>query len=240
MRATQMAQTILLAVEATGTVSGVALTRDGALLGSARLAHGMNLSGNLLHATEWLLERQRLQLAQVGAIAVDVGPGAFTALKIGVTIAKSWAHALDKPLIAVSAFEACAAEMAEGVPTLVALPARRDALYLQWLLPMPDAVPNPLCEPAFVVQGEVEAWLAQHTPQAEPLQAIGVERARLWIAPHLTQGHWKRIESPSPEGVAHVAWQRWQQKEFVHPFSLTPLYIQPPSIHPSASFNPHR
>ncbi|GIV05732.1 MAG: hypothetical protein KatS3mg016_1307 [Fimbriimonadales bacterium] len=235
-----MAQTTLLALEATGTVSGIALMQEGALLGSVRLVHGMNLSGNLLHATEWLLERQRLQLAQVNAIAVDVGPGAFTALKIGVTMAKSWTHALDKPLIAVSAFEACAAEMAEGIPTLVALPARRDALYLQWLLPMHDAVPTPLCEPAFVVQGEVEAWLVQHTPPTEPLQAIGVERARLWIAPHLTGAHWKRIESPSPEGVAHVAWRRWQQKEFVHPFSLTPLYIQPPSIHPSASFNRHR
>ncbi|OYT74375.1 MAG: tRNA (adenosine(37)-N6)-threonylcarbamoyltransferase complex dimerization subunit type 1 TsaB [Armatimonadetes bacterium JP3_11] len=234
-----MAQTVLLAIEATGTVSGIALTRDGALLGSVHLAHGMNLSGNLLHATEWLLERQRLQLVQVDAIAVDIGPGAFTALKIGVTMAKMWAHALNKPLIAVSAFEACAAETAEGVPTLVALPARRDALYLQWLLPMPDAVPNPLCEPAFVVQGEVESWLVQHTPQAEPLQAIGVERARLWIAPHLTKAHWRRIESPLPEGVAHVAWRRWQQKEFVHPFSLTPLYIQPPSIDPSVSFNPH-
>lgn len=226
-----MAQTILLAIEATGTISGVALTRDGALLGCVRLEHGMNLSGNLLHAAEWLLERHSLQLAQMDAIAVDVGPGAFTALKIGVTMAKSWAHALEKPLIAVSAFEACAAEMAAGIPALVALPARRDALYLQWLLPALEAVPNPLCEPAFVVQDEIGAWLAQYTPQAEPVQAIGVERARLWITPHLPGVHWKIVESPPPEGVAHVAWRRWQQKEFVHPFSLTPLYIQPPSIH---------
>lgn len=230
-----MAQTTLLAIEATSTIGGIALMREGALLGSVRLAHGMNLSGNLLHATEWLLERHRLPLDQVNAIVVDVGPGAFTALKIGVTMAKIWAHALEKPLIAVSAFEACAAEMAEGIPTLVALPARRDALYLQWLLPMPNAVPEPLCEPAFVVRGEIEAWLVQHTPQAAPLQAIGAERARLWIAPHLTEAPWKTIESPTPEGVAHVAWQRWQQKEFVHPFSLTPLYIQPPSIHISPS-----
>lgn len=226
-----MTQTTLLAIEATGAISGVALMRDGALLGSVRLAHGMNLSGNLLHATEWLLNRHSLYLTQVNAIAVNVGPGAFTALKIGVTMAKSWAHALNKPLIAVSAFEACAAEAVEGIPTLVALPARRDALYLQWLLPALGAVPAQVCEPAFVVQGNLEGWLAQQTPQTKPLQAIGVERARAWIAPYLPALHWKLIESPPPEGVAQVGWQKWQQGEFVHPFSLTPLYIQPPSIH---------
>jgi hypothetical protein len=81
------------------------------------------------------------------------------------------------------------------------------------------------------VQGEIAGWLAQHTPQAASLQAIGVERARAWIAPYLPALHWKLIESPPPDGVALVGWQRWQLKEFVHPFSLTPLYIQPPSIH---------
>jgi tRNA threonylcarbamoyl adenosine modification protein YeaZ len=125
----------LLAIEATGAVCGVALVDDGALAGAARLAHGLNLSGSLLHAAEWLLARRGLSLAQVDAFAVDVGPGAFTGLKIGAMLAKSWAHALGKPLVAVSAFEACAAQMPAGAPTLVALPARRDALYLQWLLP---------------------------------------------------------------------------------------------------------
>jgi tRNA threonylcarbamoyl adenosine modification protein YeaZ len=101
----------LLAIEATGAVCGVALVQDGALAGAVRLAHGLNLSGNLLHAAEWLLGRRGLSLAQVDAFAVDVGPGAFTGLKIGAVLAKSWAHALGKPLVAVSAFEACAAQM---------------------------------------------------------------------------------------------------------------------------------
>jgi tRNA threonylcarbamoyladenosine biosynthesis protein TsaB len=122
-------------------VCGVALMQGGALTGAVRLAHGMNLSGSLLHGAEWLLGRRGLSLAQVDAFAVDVGPGAFTGLKIGVMLAKSWAHALGKPLIAVSAFEACAAQMPTGAPTLIALPARRDALYLQWLLPVDEGLP---------------------------------------------------------------------------------------------------
>ncbi len=226
-----MTEATLLALEATGVISGVALVRNGALLGSVRLAHGMNLSGNLLHAVEWLLQRFSLTLAQVDAFAVDVGPGAFTALKIGVMIAKSWAHALNKPLIAVSAFEACAVTMPAGTPTLVALPARRDALYLQWLTPHPDDLPTPLGEPAFVTQSALAEWLAQYAPQELPLQAVGSERARMWIADALPYLRWQLIDSPSPEGVAQAGWRRLLAGETVHPFSLTPLYIQPPAIH---------
>jgi len=221
----------LLALEATAAISGVALIRDGALLGSARVAHGMNLSGNLLHATEWLLQRCGLTLEQVDAFAVDVGPGTFTALKIGVMMAKSWAHALSKPLVAVSAFEACAVGTPADVPTLVALPARRDALYLQWLTPRIGDLPEPLSEPAFVVQGALAEWLAHTTPRIEPLQAVGVERARAWIRERLPSLRWKLIESPAPDGVAQTGWRRLLAGETVHPFSLTPLYIQPPSIH---------
>jgi len=239
----------LLAIEATGTVCGVALVHDGALVGAARLAHGLNLSGSLLHAAEWLLGRCGLALAQVDAFAVDVGPGAFTGLKIGAMFAKSWAHALDKPLVAVSAFEACAAQMPAGAPTLVALPARRDALYLQWLLPADEGLPQPLGEPAFVVREMLGEWLGHSggsprvrgepagggaipASECEALQAVGAAHAREWLAPHRPRLHWRILDAPPVEGVAQVGWQYLLAGKTTHPFALTPLYIQPPSIHP--------
>jgi tRNA threonylcarbamoyladenosine biosynthesis protein TsaB len=230
----------LMAIEATGAVCGVALVDDGALVGAVRLAHGLNLSGSLLHAVEWLLGRRGLSLAQVDAFAVDVGPGAFTGLKIGVMLAKSWAHALDKPLVAVSAFEACAAQMPAGAPTLVALPARRDALYLQWLLPADGGVPQPLGEPAFIVRDALGEWLTNEVGsprvRGEPAgegapQAVGAAHAQQWLASHLPYLRWRVLDAPPVEGVAQVGWQRWQAGETMHPFALTPLYIQPPSIH---------
>jgi tRNA threonylcarbamoyladenosine biosynthesis protein TsaB len=233
----------LMAIEATGAVCGVALVDDGALVGAVRLAHGLNLSGSLLHAVEWLLGRRGLSLAQVDAFAVDVGPGAFTGLKIGVMLAKSWAHALDKPLVAVSAFEACAAQMPAGAPTLVALPARRDALYLQWLLPADGGVPQPLGEPAFIVRDALGEWLTNEVGsprvRGEPAgegapQAVGAAHAQQWLASHLPYLRWRVLDAPPVEGVAQVGWQRWQAGETMHPFALTPLYIQPPSIHRKA------
>ncbi len=218
-----MAGQTLLAIESTGALCGVALVQDGALLGSVRLRHGLNLSGNLLHATEWLLGRHALRLQAVDAFAVDVGPGSFTGLKIGVMLAKTWAHALERSLVAVSAFEACAALAPAGVALLVALPARRDALYLQRF--------NPTSEPAMVKQAHLADWLERTGAQAQsPLMVMGTAQAWDWLQPLLPDALWLPTECPDPAGVAQVGWQRLQKGETVHPFSLTPLYIQPPSI----------
>ncbi len=219
---------ILLALESTSTHCGVALMRGGECLASIQVQHGMNLSGTLLKATEWALQQAGLELAQVDAFAVDVGPGAFTGLKIGVMIAKSWAHALQKPLVAVRAFEACGTVMPAEVPTLVALNARRDALYLQWLLPHAHQLPTPLSEPAMVVREELESWQWAVGSGQRP-QIIGTARAKEWLEP-LLGAHWVVIESPPVEGVGRVGMMKLQAGETVHPFQLVPFYIQPPSI----------
>jgi tRNA threonylcarbamoyladenosine biosynthesis protein TsaB len=216
----------LLAIESIGAICGVAVLQQGVPLGSIRLRHGLNLSGNLLHATDWLLQRCQLMLQQVDAFAVDVGPGSFTGLKIGVMLAKTWAHALHKPLVAVSAFEACAALAPKSLPLLVALPARRDALYLQWM--QSDA-----STPAMVRQAHLPDWLARTRPPHAPQPLIiGTAQAWEWLQPLLPDAPYQLIECPDPVGVAQAGWQRLLEGETVHPFRLTPLYIQPPSITP--------
>lgn len=220
----------LLALESTATLAGVALIHSGNLIGAIQIAHGQNLSGNLLHATEWLLNRHGLNREAIQAVAVDVGPGAFTGLKIGVMIARTLAHARNLDLIGVSMFEACASVMPEDVPTLVALPARRDALYVQWLLPKP--IPEPLSQPAMVLQHALGAWLEQTAPNDKECQAIGTLKARGWLEPQRPALRWRVLEAPPPKGVAQVGWARWQAGERTSPFQLVPFYLQPPSITP--------
>lgn len=219
----------LFAIESTAKIGGIALLHEGQLLGSVRVAHGHNLSGNLLSATEWLLNRHGLTVESLKAVAVDVGPGSFTGVKIGVVIAKTFAHALGIDLVGVNAFEACASVMPEGVPTLVALPARRDALYLQWI--SPSALPKALGAPAMVVQHALEDWLRENAPRESEQNAIGVAQARAWIAPILPNLRWRILDAPPPEGVAQVGWHYWQTKRTHSPFQLVPFYLQPPSIH---------
>ena len=68
-------------------------------------------------------------------IAVTVGPGSFTGIRVGLATARSLSVAAKVPVIGVTSFEAVAASITEkewaGVPVLIALETRRDDFYLQ-------------------------------------------------------------------------------------------------------------
>jgi tRNA threonylcarbamoyladenosine biosynthesis protein TsaB len=70
-----------------------------------------------------------LPFARLERIAVTIGPGSFTGLRVGLAFAKGLASALAIPLVGVGALEALAAE-ADGL-VFAAIDARRDQVYLQ-------------------------------------------------------------------------------------------------------------
>jgi tRNA threonylcarbamoyladenosine biosynthesis protein TsaB len=70
-----------------------------------------------------------LAFGRLDRIAVTVGPGSFTGLRVGIAFAKGLAFALDRPAVGIGTLEALAAE-AEGL-VFPAIDARRSQLYLQ-------------------------------------------------------------------------------------------------------------
>jgi tRNA threonylcarbamoyladenosine biosynthesis protein TsaB len=75
-----------------------------------------------------------ISMTELDRVAVNVGPGSFTGVRIGVSAARGFALALDRPALGVSAFDALASEIAishPGQPVLVLLEAHRGEIYAQ-------------------------------------------------------------------------------------------------------------
>ncbi|MCL7997322.1 tRNA (adenosine(37)-N6)-threonylcarbamoyltransferase complex dimerization subunit type 1 TsaB [Brucella sp. 21LCYQ03] len=75
-----------------------------------------------------------IAMADFDRVAVNIGPGSFTGVRIGVSAARGFALALERPAIGVSAFDALASEVAishPGQPVLVLLEAHRGEIYAQ-------------------------------------------------------------------------------------------------------------
>lgn len=230
---------ILLAIEATGEFSSVALQREGQLFGSDLQQHGWNLSGSLLVATQRLLQEQSLTFGAVDAFGISVGPGSFTGLKISVTIAKTWARQLQKPLAVSTAFEAVVWNLPSEVPVLALLSARKDALYAQWLLNRAPRLPQALGEPQMVLKSALLEWLrgAEWIRQDYLIAGPAAVSALEWL-PMLPKQPLELVENaPTAQAVAEIASLRIEQGETVSPLALTPLYIQPPSIHVKSKAN---
>ncbi len=118
----------------TSTAASVAavLCPDGELFENApspaRLLERPAHASELLPAVDDVMSRAEVEFADLDAIAVGVGPGTFTGLRIGVATARALAKANDLPVRAVSSLEALAAGMT-GSSRLALIDAKRGEVY---------------------------------------------------------------------------------------------------------------
>lgn len=99
---------LILAVDTSGSNCSVALQQDDVLLGEYNMNFGRQHSVLLMPMIEELLDRTGITPADLTHLAVDLGPGSFTGLRIGLSVVEAMAYARKIPLYGYSSFEAAA------------------------------------------------------------------------------------------------------------------------------------
>jgi tRNA threonylcarbamoyladenosine biosynthesis protein TsaB len=97
---------LILNIETATTVCSVALAKDGKVISSKEVNEGYTHAENLTLFVEEVLKKSGHKISNVDAFAVSKGPGSYTGLRIGVSAAKGFCFALDKPFIAINTLEA--------------------------------------------------------------------------------------------------------------------------------------
>jgi tRNA threonylcarbamoyladenosine biosynthesis protein TsaB len=125
---------LLLAVESATETAAVALIDEEGALGSVVLARGRRHTETLVPAIETLCRRVGVTPVDLHALAVDVGPGLFTGLRVGVGTVKALSFALDLPVVTASSLEVLAHAVAgsgatEGRLLVPVVDARRGEVF---------------------------------------------------------------------------------------------------------------
>ena len=122
---------IVLAIDTAGADCAAALydSDSDTVLGVAGAEIGRGHAERLMEFVDGALAAARLDLAAVDRIAVTIGPGSFTGIRVGVAAARGLALALGIPAVGVTTLSALAAD--RGGPLLVAIDAKRDEVYWQ-------------------------------------------------------------------------------------------------------------
>ncbi|NOX56260.1 MAG: tRNA (adenosine(37)-N6)-threonylcarbamoyltransferase complex dimerization subunit type 1 TsaB [Planctomycetes bacterium] len=103
---------IVLGIETSSRAASVALLRDDQLLDERSLEdRGKRHGQTLVAEAARLFRTQGIKPQQCDLVAVSIGPGSFTGLRIGVVFAKTFAYAVGCPVAAVDTF-LCVAETA--------------------------------------------------------------------------------------------------------------------------------
>ena len=123
---------IVLGIDTSGMAGSIALMRNGELLAERQLAQaGRRHARTLVAELANLFADCGLRTDQCEAIAISVGPGSFTGLRVGVVCAKTFAYVTGCQLTPVDTFEAVAAGVPESVNEVAVIDlAQRGDLFV--------------------------------------------------------------------------------------------------------------
>ena len=222
----------LLAIDTAGSACSVAVGRSATLLAAERRAMRHGHAEALLPMIDRAMEAAALSPTAIDGVAVAVGPGGFTGIRVGLGAAHGIALALQARLIGVTSFAAVVARLADaksasGAATvvLVALDSRRDDFYVQLFS---RASAEPLAEPAAVLPEALADYVAG-LAGAAPLLIAG-DMAEQAAAVLRSQFDVDVVAESAPDarGVLTAALRQLARDPAGNP--ARPLYLRPPDV----------
>jgi tRNA threonylcarbamoyladenosine biosynthesis protein TsaB len=118
---------LVLAIESATDAAGVALADESGTIVESTLFRGRRHAETIAPSIEFCCVTAGVTLAQVDAVVIDIGPGLFTGLRVGVGTAKALAYALGVPVVALNSLEVLsrAVSAPPGASVVAVLDARR-------------------------------------------------------------------------------------------------------------------
>jgi tRNA threonylcarbamoyladenosine biosynthesis protein TsaB len=222
---------LLLGIETATRRVGVVLAAEDGMLARVELG-GYADSGPPRHAEqlapaiEYCCNEVGTSLDHVSAIAVGVGPGLFTGLRVGVTTAKVLAQSLRVPMIPVPSLDLLAYPLRHARGLVVsAIDARRSEIYYALYRPVPGGV-----------QRASEYEIGSADDLATELEARGEEAllcgdgalayAKIFRDVERVELAGPAHAAPSLAALAELAVGRYQREEFCGADDVLPLYLR--------------
>jgi tRNA threonylcarbamoyladenosine biosynthesis protein TsaB len=223
---------IVLAIETAGPRGGVAIFASGQLKSKIEFQTQGQLGARLTPAIEKAMKKAGLSHdVPPDLIAVDIGPGSYTGIRVGLAAAKGLAFGWQRPLVGVSSLNALAEEAPETATKVAAvIDARKGEVYgslfervrdpatnqMAWRLIFSPGIVAPVQlaeqvggDPVTLV-GNAASTVRQVFPKNAPVEVIGEEKS--W---------------PSVEKIGQLGSRLYQRGRLDDTLSLTPVYMRP-------------
>ncbi|MGH9247770.1 MAG: tRNA (adenosine(37)-N6)-threonylcarbamoyltransferase complex dimerization subunit type 1 TsaB [Acidimicrobiales bacterium] len=219
---------LILGIESATVQVGCAIGGHEGVLAQAHSARGKRHAETLTPTIDFVRTQARVNLAEIGVVAVDLGPGLYTGLRVGVAAAKALAHALRVPMIGVPSLDLLAFPVRFASRTIVTcIDARRGEIFYAFYRQVPGGVqrltphqvgnPDDLASELFASREEclvVGDGAIRYANVFEDLERIEiVERGLMY---------------PSAASLVQLAHARALREQWVKPWELQPMYLRKP------------
>jgi tRNA threonylcarbamoyladenosine biosynthesis protein TsaB len=121
---------LVLGIETSTPQASVAIGSEQGVIASAMVSRGASYNEFLMPAISFCLEQTGLGFRNLSGIAVGIGPGLFTGMRVGVGAAKALAQTLSVPIVGMTSLDLVAYEVRYSPKTICAvLDARRNQVF---------------------------------------------------------------------------------------------------------------
>ncbi len=209
----------VLGIETSHEHGSIGLCCDERLVGDILFSTELGPGERLLPALESLLALTDIERDQIGLIAVALGPGSFTSLRIGMAVGKGLAQALGIPIVGVPSMAAYAEKVSFlSGKICVVLPDRRDLVYYALYEGTTQITPE--------TSSTIGALQEQLKRMADLALCIGpgAERHRLALEPIVTVAP-AALNRPSGAVIAQLGALKHSHLHQDELWTLEPLYV---------------
>ena len=217
---------LILGIETATEQVSVALGGHEGVIGLFEVARGRRHAEILTPAIEFVCAQADIGLDEIGLVAVDVGPGLFTGMRVGLAAGKALAQALRVPMIGISSLD------------LLAFPHRRsdrvvvpviDARKGEVFYAMYRQVPGGLQQVVAPRVGPVDELVADLLARSQEALCVG-DGALRYRAEILDGFHCEIADDahPSAGPLVQLAHARALREEWVTPADIRPVYLRQP------------
>lgn len=223
-----------MAINTTTTQFGLAiLNEDGMVNSEYILSSGKSSSALLMPSLDFIIRHSDVNIKDLKCVVVAIGPGSFTGLKVGLSVAKGICFSLGIPIIGVSSLEALANQVPFcNIPITAMIDSRKREYFVAQFIWKDDKVLARKSSDIYIRLDEFSNKFKEETifigndykNQSLALKEI-MGRRPLMAPPHL----WHIKASV----VGILGLRRFLRDDFDDPFSLEPIYLRPPEIRPN-------
>ena len=219
---------LILAIETASSQAGCAIGGHEGVLASAHSGINGRHAENISPQIAFIKEQAGINYSELGAIAVDIGPGLFTGLRVGVATAVSIAHALTLPVIGISSLDLLAFPARWTSRLIVsAMDARRGELFTALFRRVPGGIQR--VRDANVCTAEDLVAEIQTFDESILLVGDGALRyAEVFESLGRVELAEQGLAHPSARAMVQLAHARAMREEFVQPWDLEPIYLRKP------------
>lgn len=220
-------------METSGRIGSVALVEDDQVVAADQFAHGLQHAATILPMIDRLMRARGWTPAQLQHVYVSAGPGSFTGLRIGITLAKTLALSIGAKIVAIESTRV----LLQNVPddareVIIVLDAKRGQIFTARFTRNPG-IPRSDLKNAWIEseREHLDTLAAMLNRAGRPVHLIGegipYHRAAIPEMPGVIvtdEALWRA----RAESVAALGADLAKSNAFADPYKLTPIYVRLP------------